>query len=304
MVELAQAVVWHRQVAALAAAADRVGVAEQDLPTVRARLASQRALFAQAAARTGMTLAALTPTPTEVSAAAPALGDLSAETVAETFRTSYSTLDAVDGVLATHLAPAAPPTPAAAPRLAPTGHQAPGPGQATATGTPPPTAAPVPPARGPVPPAGGPVPPGPVPPTTGLVPPAPPPGAPGYDAPVPYQGGPPGYPPPIPPTGVSGWPPGIRNALVYGGYAFTVLLVQLALFAVVDDEQTLPLLAPLCLFVLPAFAWAAGWFTVGLAFRSPPGGPKLKRSPRIGAVVCLLPNVFLCAGLGILFLAR
>jgi hypothetical protein len=240
VVELTQAVVWHRQVAALAAAADRAGVAEADLPGVRARLLTQQAWFAEAVARTGVLLAPLAPSPTEIAAAAPALGDLSADSVGATFRTSHSTLDAIDGVLAAHLAPAAAPgrvpvAPAASPVVAP-----PPATTATVTAT----------------------------------------------------------------RGVSGWPAGWRNSLIYGGYSFTVLLTQLLLLAVADAEQTLPLLAPLCLLVLPAFAWAAGWFTVGLAFRAPPGGPKGKRTPRLGAVVCLLPNLLLCAGLGVLFLAR
>ena len=241
--ELAQAVVWHRQVAALAAAADRVGVAEADLPGLRARLLTQQARFADAVARTGVLLAPLVPSPTEIAAAAPALGDLSPDSVGESFRTSHSTLDAIDGVLAAHLAPTAAPgwspvAPAASPAAAA------------------PAAAPA---------------------ATATV---------------------------TAPRGVSVWPAASRNALVYGAYSFTVLLTQLLLLAVADAEQTLPLLAPLCLLVLPAFAWAAGWFTVGLAFRAPPGGPKVKRTPRLGAVVCLLPNLVLCAGLGVLFLTR
>jgi hypothetical protein len=91
---------------------------------------------------------------------------------------------------------------------------------------------------------------------------------------------------------------------VYGGYAFTVLLVQLVLLALVDEETALPLLAPVCLIMLPAFAWAAGWFTIGLAFRPARGARGVKRTPRLGAIVCLVPNFLLCAGLGLLFLAR
>jgi hypothetical protein len=249
VVELAQAVEWHRQVAALVAAADRVGVAEKDLPAVRARLLSQQARFAQAAARTGSPLPALAPTPTEIAAATPALGDLSSVAVAETFRTNYSTLDAVDSILAAYLASAAgadhvPVTPIAGP-----------------TGTPTPT-------------------------TATMAP-----------APAVTVAGP-------APSGVSRWPASARNALVYGGYAFAVLVVQVLLLAVADAEQTLPLLAPVCLLVLPAFAWAAGWFTIGVAFRSPPGWPKVKRTPRLGAIVCLLPNLLLCAGLGVLLITR
>jgi hypothetical protein len=67
--------------------------------------------------------------------------------------------------------------------------------------------------------------------------------------------------------------------------------------------QTLPLLAPVCLLVLPAFAWLAGWLTIGVAFPAPPGEPATPRTPRLGAIICLLPNLALCAGLGVLFLA-
>jgi hypothetical protein len=249
VVELAQAVAWHRQVAALVAAADRIGVAEDDLPGVRARLLSQQARFAQAAARTGAPLPALAPTATEIAAAAPALGDLSSVAVAEIFRTNYSTLDAIDSVLAAHLASATGPDHVpAAPTASPTGIPTP----TTATMAP---------------------------------------------APAVTVAGP-------APAGVSRWPASARNALVYGGYAFAVLVVQLLLLAVADAEQTLPLLAPLCLLVLPAFAWAAGWFTIGVAFRSPSGWPKVKRTPRLGVIVCLLPNLLLCAGLGVLLITR
>src|SRR5882757_2666702 len=85
VVELTQAATWHRQVAALAAAAQRAGVADDQLPAVRARLLTQQARFAEAAGRTGVALPALAPTPTEIASAAPALGDLSPATVGETF---------------------------------------------------------------------------------------------------------------------------------------------------------------------------------------------------------------------------
>jgi hypothetical protein len=103
---------------------------------------------------------------------------------------------------------------------------------------------------------------------------------------------------------MTGWPAGPRNALVYGGYSLVVLVIQLVLLAVADEQVTLPLLAPVCLLVLPAFAWAAGWFTVGIVFRPPPGARAVKRTPRFGAVICLLPNVLLCVGLGALFIAN
>ncbi len=57
-----------------------------------------------------------------------------------------------------------------------------------------------------------------------------------------------------------------RNALVYAAFALGVVGLQLGLFATVD-ETALPVFAPLCLLGLPAIAWAAGWLTIGLAFR-------------------------------------
>jgi hypothetical protein len=104
------------------------------------------------------------------------------------------------------------------------------------------------------------------------------------------------------PTGVTAWPAGARNALIYGGFATFVFVIQLALFLIASEESTLPMLAPVCLLVLPALAWAAGWLTIGAVFRT--GGTPTKRTPRLGALICLAPNALLCAGLGVLFLAR
>jgi hypothetical protein len=58
--------------------------------------------------------------------------------------------------------------------------------------------------------------------------------------------------------------------------------------------------APLCLLVLPALAWAAGYLTVSALFVTPPG-QRPSRSPRLGLVICLVPNVLLLCALGILF---
>jgi hypothetical protein len=96
--------------------------------------------------------------------------------------------------------------------------------------------------------------------------------------------------------------PRLRNAAVYGGFAVTVFIVQLGLFVVLDDTQ-LPLTAPLCLLVLPAFAWLGGFITISALFRSPPGGRPVSRTPRLGAVICALPDLLLCAGVATLFIA-
>jgi hypothetical protein len=114
-------------------------------------------------------------------------------------------------------------------------------------------------------------------------------------------------------TGVSDPVGGVarRNALIYAAFALGALGVQLGLLVLLD-ETALPLFAPLCLLGLPALAWAAGWLTIGLAFRPVgEGGPAseghgtpVHRSPRLGAVICLIPNLLLCCWLFALFLAR
>ena len=95
----------------------------------------------------------------------------------------------------------------------------------------------------------------------------------------------------------------MRNGLVYGGFAVSVLIIQVVLFVVADEGSTLPMLAPVCLLGLPAFAWLGGFLTVGAAFRPPVGG-KVNRTPRLGVAICLMPNVLLCAALGVLLVAR
>jgi hypothetical protein len=102
---------------------------------------------------------------------------------------------------------------------------------------------------------------------------------------------------------VTNWPATTRNALVYGGYAAAVLVTQFILFTLFDETE-LPKLAPCCLVVLPAFSWAAGWATIGLAFPGGPTGPKVNRTPRLGLLINLIPNALLCAGVGVLFVVH
>ena len=252
--DLSQAATWHRQVAALAAAADRAGVATADLPVVRTRLLAQQSRLAEAAARSGAPLPALVPSPSEIATAGAALGDLTEPTVAQTVRTMMSTLDAVDaalGVPTPVLTPLGPPPPVQPPTPAP-------------PVSPPPPAQPVPVGpqwTGPAGPHG-----------TALV-------------------------------ERAGQRPALRNAAIYGGFAITVLAVQLGLFVALDDTQ-LPLTAPICLLVLPAFAWLGGFITIGVLFRSPPGEKPVLRSPQLGAVICALPDLLLCAGVAVLFVAN
>ena len=139
--DLVQAAAWHRQVAALAVAADRAGVAQPELPAVRARLLTQRARFGELAARAGQPLPALTPTPTDVAAAAAALGDMSPAAVGRAMQSAFATLDAADAAIqaalasdirpatapasAARAATAAPAVPATAPAAALPGHPRP-----------------------------------------------------------------------------------------------------------------------------------------------------------------------------------
>jgi hypothetical protein len=231
-------------------AADRAGVATDDLPRLRARLAAQVLTLAAAATRIGGALPALLPTPTEIASAGTALGDLSATAVAGAVDTMNVTLDSVDATLQD---PARTGRPAAGAS-----------GQSTAPAPP----VPVPAQAVPTPPPAGPTP-----------QPAPP-------------------PPPAATRSVM-----LRNGAVYGAYSAAVLVVQALLFLLLDESRQLPSAAPLCLLVLPAMAWAAGYLTIGVVFRAGPDG-KLKRTPRFGAIVCLIPDALLFVWVGVLFLVN
>jgi len=239
VVELTQAAMWHRQAAALVAAADRVGVGTGELPVVQQRLLVQRARLAEAIAAAGPPAPTLEPTPADIAAAMPALGDLSPEEVTAALAAAEATLDAADSVLVSQRRPVPqPPPPAAVPVIAP-------------AASPPVTAAVAVRKR----------------------------------------------------RDVTNWPATTRNALVYGGYAAAVLVTQFILFTLFDETE-LPKLAPCCLVVLPAFSWAAGWATIGLAFPGGPTGPKVNRTPRLGLLINLIPNALLCAGVGVLFVVH
>lgn len=273
VVDLAQAAMWHRQVAALVAAADRAGVAGVDLPALKARLLAQQQRFSEAAARAGGTSPTLAPTPTEVAAAAPALGDLSPTAVTDAIRTISVTLDAVDAVL-TPLA--APPPAAVLPASTPT--------------QPAPSTQPAPPPAAPMwPPHTA---------SSHTLPASPP-------APA-QAGATPGYAPAAPrpmPTGVriiASLPAPLRNTVVYGGFAAVVLAMQLILMLTVTAGLVLTLATPFCLLFLPASAWVAGWFTIGYVFRQP-DRPAPSRTPRLGAAICLAPNLVLCLVAGAFF---
>jgi hypothetical protein len=80
----------------------------------------------------------------------------------------------------------------------------------------------------------------------------------------------------------------MRNALIYGAYALVVLAMQLIIFFGVADEGSAVPWAPVCALVFPLIAWAAGLLTIGR-------GP---RSPKLGALICFLPNLLFCCGVG------
>jgi hypothetical protein len=132
---------------------------------------------------------------------------------------------------------------------------------------------------------------------------------------------------------VAGWPPRLRNLLVYGPLALVVPLLQLALHALVGTGPA-SVVALVCGLPMPAVAFVAGWIGVGRLFgRAPdrragqpsagtdgpapapgPGGPttgdpaaqaggRLDRTPRWGALVCLVPAVLTTAGIVLAMLA-
>jgi hypothetical protein len=240
--DLEQAAVWHRQIAALVAAADRAGVATEDLPAVRARLAAQVADFTRAASLAGSPLPALQPSASEIAAVTPALGDLSDAATGQLLRTASATLDAADAALTTTgVSPAA------------VAVRSPGASGGDTTAS-----------VGPVGPVG----------------------------PAPAPAEPPSGPasaPPRPAKGIETWRAGPRNSMVYGACTLVLLVLQAALFYSVNETQ-LSLLSPVCLLVLPAFGWAAGWTLIGVLFE-PAAGTKLNRTPRLGAIVCFGPEV-------------
>jgi hypothetical protein len=232
MTDLAQAAAWHRQAAAVAAAAARTGVRHDDLTRVRERLLAQQGRFSEVAALAETELPSLVPTPAEVTTAAPALGDGSVEAVAAALRTASSTLDAADAALTTMAADPA----SAIPRQS----------SRRPSATPPAGAAE---AR-----AGA------------------------AEAQVEE----------------SQLPVAARNAVIYGLYAIGMLGLQIPFLLFITESQLLSLAADLV--VLPAFAWAAGWATIGWAYKPQPGQKATDRSPRLGLIVCILADLFLCAG--------
>ncbi|WP_089157607.1 hypothetical protein [Micromonospora sp. NBS 11-29] len=91
------------------------------------------------------------------------------------------------------------------------------------------------------------------------------------------------------------WPARPRNLLVYGPLALVVPLLQLGLHAVAGAGPV-TMLALVVGLPLPAVAFMLGWLAVGRFFRPRPAD-RVDRTPRFGALVCLIPAVLTAAGL-------
>lgn len=236
MTDLAQAAAWHRQAAAVAAAAARTGLRHDELTRVRERLLGQQGRFADIAALADTPMPSLVPSAAEVTTAAPALGDGSTGAVAAALRIASSTLDAADAALTTMAADPASAVPAG-------GRPEPGTGGHIQRATPPVGSA-----------AGG--------------------AAVGQDA--------------------EALPVAVRNSVIYGLYALGVLGLEMPFLLFISESKLFSLAADLL--VLPVFAWAAGWATIGWAYQPEPGHKAVNRTPRLGLAICLLADLFLCAG--------
>ncbi|TDC42001.1 hypothetical protein [Micromonospora sp. KC213] len=93
----------------------------------------------------------------------------------------------------------------------------------------------------------------------------------------------------------SAWPPRLRNLLVYGPLALLVPLAQLVIFLVAGTGAVS--VAALVVGVpMPAVTFAVGWVAVGRFFPAA-AGERLDRTPRLGALTCLVPAVATTAGL-------
>ncbi|MEU2613290.1 hypothetical protein ABZ570_17155 [Micromonospora sp. NPDC007271] len=91
------------------------------------------------------------------------------------------------------------------------------------------------------------------------------------------------------------WPARPRNLLVYGPLALVVPLVQLVLFLATGTGPA-SIAALVVGLPMPAVAFMAGWLAVGRLFRPRPTD-RVDRTPRFGALVCLVPAVLATAGI-------
>jgi hypothetical protein len=85
-----------------------------------------------------------------------------------------------------------------------------------------------------------------------------------------------------------------RNLLIYGPFAFVVLLVQVILFLLVGSPPTYALV---CGLTMPLLAFGLGFGTIGFVYEDE--GAKVDRTPVLGVIVCLVPVLLTCAGQGL-----
>ncbi|SCL14766.1 hypothetical protein GA0070624_0517 [Micromonospora rhizosphaerae] len=97
------------------------------------------------------------------------------------------------------------------------------------------------------------------------------------------------------------WPSRPRNLLVYGALALVVPLIQLAVYLATGTGPATAL-ALLVGLPMPAVAFMTGWLAVGRLFRPRPED-RVDRTPRFGALVCLVPAVATTAGIVLAMLA-
>ncbi|SCG52578.1 hypothetical protein [Micromonospora inositola] len=97
------------------------------------------------------------------------------------------------------------------------------------------------------------------------------------------------------------WPSRPRNLLVYGPLALVVPLIQL-LVLLGTGIGPATILALVVGLPMPAVAFMAGWLAVGRLFRPRPAD-RVDRTPRFGALVCLVPAVATTAGIVLALLA-
>ncbi|MGK5442820.1 hypothetical protein ACSNN7_13540 [Micromonospora sp. URMC 105] len=97
------------------------------------------------------------------------------------------------------------------------------------------------------------------------------------------------------------WPPRARNLLVYGPLALLVPVVQLVVL-VLAGPGAASLVALVVGLPMPAVAFGAGWVAVGRLFPPRPG-ERLDRTPRLGALTCLVPAVATASAIMLAMLA-
>ena len=88
------------------------------------------------------------------------------------------------------------------------------------------------------------------------------------------------------------WSPARRNAVVYGGFALLVLVIQVVLFVAAPNGAA-SVLAVGCGAVLPVIGFGLAWLGVGILFT----GERIDRTPLLGALISAAPILVFCTGL-------